>query len=117
MKFHDFPGPGPKLHDFPGLEYKLSNSLTFRVFQDRYEPWTSHAGTSSDVAQLQSTVDALAAQMAWFVDKLCGDVADTTSDAENTDTDELPQATGVSGSDGQAEQSAAATDHRHTDGD
>ena len=37
-------------------------------------------------------------------------VADTPSDAENTDTDELPQAAGVSGSDGQAEQSAAATD-------
>ena len=73
-------------------------------------PVTSHAGTSSDVAQLQSTVDALAAQMAWFVDKLCGDVADTPSDAENTDTDELPQAAGVNGSDGQAEQSAAATD-------
>ena len=36
--------------------------------------------------------------------------ADTPSDAENTDTDELPQAAGVSGSDGQAEQSAAATD-------
>ena len=73
-------------------------------------PVTSHVGTSSDVAQLQSTVDALAAQMAWFVDKLCGDVADTPSEAENTDTDELPQAAGVSGSDGQAEQSAAATD-------
>ena len=71
---------------------------------------TSHAGTSSDVAQLQSTVDTLTAQMAWFVDKLCGDVADTPSDAENTDTDELPQAAGVGGSDGQAEQSAAATD-------
>ena len=49
-------------------------------------PVTSHAGTSSDVAQLQSTVDTLVAQMAWFVDKLCGDVADTPSDAENTDT-------------------------------
>ena len=48
--------------------------------------------------------------MAWFVDKLCGDVADTPSDAENTDTDELPQAAGASGSDSQAEQSAAATD-------
>ena len=58
---------------------------------------TSHAGTSSDVAQLHSTVDAVAAQMAWFIDKLCGDVADTPSYAENTDTDELPQAAGVSG--------------------
>ena len=38
MKFHDFPGPGPKFHDFPGLESKLSNSMTFQVFQDRYEP-------------------------------------------------------------------------------
>ena len=42
--------------------------------------------------------------------KLCGDVADTPSDAENTDTNELPQAAGVSGSDGQAEQSSVATD-------
>ena len=38
MKFHDFRGPGPKCHDFPGLESKLSNSMTFQVFQDRYEP-------------------------------------------------------------------------------
>ena len=38
MKFHDFPGPGPKFHDFPGLESKLSNSMTFQVFQDQYEP-------------------------------------------------------------------------------
>ncbi len=38
IKFHDFPGPGQKFHDFPGLESKLSNSMTFQVFQDRYEP-------------------------------------------------------------------------------
>ena len=38
IKFHDFPGPGQKCHDFPGLESKLSNSMTFQVFQDRYEP-------------------------------------------------------------------------------
>ena len=38
MKFHDFPGPSPKFHDFPGLESKLSNSMTFQVLQDRYEP-------------------------------------------------------------------------------
>ena len=41
IKFHDFPGPGQKFHDFPGLESKLSNSMTFQVFQDRYEPWKS----------------------------------------------------------------------------
>ena len=79
------------------------------------EPFTTgpsnvNPGTSSDVAKLQSTVDALAEQMAWFVDKLRGDVNDTTSDAENTDTAEFPQAAGVSDSDGQAGQSAAATD-------
>ena len=39
MKFYDFPGPGPKFHDLPGLESKLSNSMTFQVFQDSYEPW------------------------------------------------------------------------------
>ena len=44
------------------------------------------------------------------MDKLCSDVDDTPSDAENTDTDELPQAAGVSDSDGQVGQSAAATD-------
>ena len=27
-----------KFHDFPGLESKWSNSMTFQVFQDRYEP-------------------------------------------------------------------------------
>ena len=43
-------------------------------------PSNSNAGTSSDVAQLQSTADALAEQMAWFVDKLSGDVDDTPSD-------------------------------------
>ena len=58
--------------------------------------------------QLQSTVDALAEQMAWFMDKLRNDVDDTPSDAESTDTDELPQAAG--GSVCAAEQSAAATD-------
>ena len=68
---------------------------------------TSHTGTSSDVAQLQSTVDALAEQIAWFMDKLCSDVDDTP---ESTDTAELPQAAGVSGSVCPAEQSAAATD-------
>ena len=36
IKFHDFPGPVPKFHDFPGRESKLSNSVTFQVFQDRY---------------------------------------------------------------------------------
>ena len=73
-------------------------------------PSNANPGTSSDVAKLQSTVDALAEQMAWFVDKLRGDVDDTPSDAENTDTDGLPQAAGVSDSDCQAGQSAAATD-------
>ena len=48
--------------------------------------------------------------MAWFVEKLRGDVDDTPSDAESTDTAGLPQAAGVSDSDGQAGQSAAATD-------
>ena len=71
---------------------------------------TSHTGTSSDVAQLQSTVDALTDQMAWFVEKLLGDVEGTPSDAENTDTDDLPQAAGVSGSECQAGHSAAVTD-------
>ena len=73
-------------------------------------PSNANPDTPSDVAQLQSTFDALAEQMAWFVDKLRGDVDDTPSDAENTDTAELPQAAGVSDSDGQAGQSAAATD-------
>ena len=71
------------------------------------DPSNANPGTSSDVAQLQSTVDALAEQMAWFMDNLRGDVDDTPSDAENTDTAELPQAAGVSDSDGQA---GAATD-------
>ena len=75
-------------------------------------PSNANPGTSSDVAKLQSTVDALAEQMAWFVDKLRGDVDDTPSDAENTDTDGLPQAAGVS--DGQAGHSAAATDPEPT---
>ena len=73
-------------------------------------PSNANPGTSSDVAKLQSTVDALAEQMAWFVEKLRGDVDDTPSDAESTDTAGLPQAAGVSDSDGQAGQSAAATD-------
>ena len=73
-------------------------------------PSNANPGTSSDVAQLQSTVDALAEHMAWFMDKLRGDVDDTPSDAENTYTAELPQAAGVSDSDGQAGQSAAATE-------
>ena len=73
-------------------------------------PSNANPDTPSDVAQLQSTFDALAEQMAWFVDKLRGDVDDTPSDTENTDTAELPQAAGVSDSDGQAGQSAAATD-------
>ena len=49
--------------------------------------------------------------MAWFVEKCCGDVADTLSEAENTDdTDELSQAASVSGNVCPAEQSATATD-------
>ena len=71
-------------------------------------PSNANPGTPTDVAQLQTTVEALPEQMAWFVDKLRGDVDDKPSDTENTDTAELPQAAGVS--DGQAGQSAAATD-------
>ena len=71
---------------------------------------TSHTGTSWDIAQLQSTVDALTDQMAWFVEKLLGDVEGTPSDSKNIDTDDFPQAAGVSGSDCQAGQSAADGD-------
>ena len=38
IKLCDVPGHGSKFHDFPGLESKLSNSMTFHVFQNRYEP-------------------------------------------------------------------------------
>ena len=73
-------------------------------------PSNTNPGTSSDVAKLQSTVDALAEQMAWFVDKLRGDVDYTPSDAENTDTDGLPQAAGVSDIDCQAGQTDPGAD-------
>ena len=52
MKFHDFPGPGPKFHDFPGLESKLSNSMTFQVFQDRYK--LCNASSGNIIAQAQN---------------------------------------------------------------
>ena len=53
MKFHDFPGPDPKFHDFPGLESKLSNSMTFQVFQDRYEPCIiGHTTTRRELVSL-----------------------------------------------------------------
>ena len=51
--------------------------------------------SSQHVAQLQATVDALAGQMAWFVEKLRGEVEDPPTDAELTDTEELPLAAGV----------------------
>ena len=37
--FHDFPWPSLKFHDFPGLEIEITNSMTFQVFHDLYEPW------------------------------------------------------------------------------
>ncbi len=61
MKFHDFPGHGPKFHDFPGLESKLSNSMTFQifqVFQDRYEPWLTWRRHAEAFAQPRDTTAA-----------------------------------------------------------
>ena len=50
--------------------------------------------SSQHVAKLQATVEALAGQMAWFLDKLRGEVADPPSDAD-TDTEELPPTAGA----------------------
>ena len=38
LLFHDFPWPSLKFHDFPGLEIEITNSMTFQVFHDLYEP-------------------------------------------------------------------------------
>ena len=38
LLFQDFPWPSLKFHDLPGLEIEITNSMTFQVFHDLYEP-------------------------------------------------------------------------------
>ena len=48
-----------KFHNYPGLESKLSNSMTFQVFQDRYEPCITIIIVFICIAELKLCSEAL----------------------------------------------------------